>query len=623
MEEFEQLFAGQKATTGAIAAIKLSDRLLQASRRVVDLNVTWPISGTFLKQQGVTSGALLELGFEIARSNPTVTSGDNPMSEWIETLIEATDTGWKEKGMRSVAGGLSEWFEGFDLGPLLTDLSSDGHNGRWQMPEKLGKAIEYAGRLVMAARAIDDVNLKPEVKKADFLSHLVNLGGAYAGVQNGGPAQGLGIIEPNTLLFDENINFFADILWKGTDMTRGAQELKDYFQLFDAGKNTHENRVAALKFQTDILRAADQSPYLWQSLSEAFLLAPLFVQNNNGPLTVSFTRQGTLNAQSNEYVYTGKHPWERNLTRDEYAEEQRLWALSLVSEQANQIQSIALEFGITPDAIAGAIFWEAIENPYPVWRKLLPQGLVGAIPIASKLGIPGKIHVTQGRGKTVAEKLEDEGRVDPLTKPGDWKERAKRLSDPKWAIRYIGAILDRAADMYENAATEARKRDVRSFNIPRDYVNIRDQAGILGTLYQGGREEERAEAFERRRDSIAGVNTIRILFEKSGTLTSEQQDAVAELHEAITDFGRPRLPNEKMGPWISQYRWWIREYLRLSGVKPFSIDLTEMPELIMNSNGQFVGSGRTVLVPNTSYSRPLVIPVNENLLKRLKEEGKL
>jgi hypothetical protein len=41
------------------------------------------------------------------------------------------------------------------------------------------RAIEYAGRLVQAARAIDNVSLVEKVKKADSLSHLVNLGGAY------------------------------------------------------------------------------------------------------------------------------------------------------------------------------------------------------------------------------------------------------------------------------------------------------------------------------------------------------------------------------------------------------------------------------------------------------------
>jgi hypothetical protein len=101
---------------------------------------------------------------------------------------------------RSVAGGLSEWFDGFDMGPLLTDLSSDGYNGRWQMPEKLGKAIEYAGRLVMAARAIDDVNLVMEVKKAAFLSHLVNLGGAYAA------------LNPS----NDSVNSFLQLAWQNS-----------------------------------------------------------------------------------------------------------------------------------------------------------------------------------------------------------------------------------------------------------------------------------------------------------------------------------------------------------------------------------------------------------------------
>jgi hypothetical protein len=158
---------------------------LQSSRRVVDLNAKWVYNGisadSFLNWSGIVPDSLLKLGFEIARSNPTVTSGENPISEWIETLVETTDPiPWKSKGMRSVAGGLSEWFDGFDMGPLLKDLSADGYNGRNRMPGTLQKAIEYAGRLVMAARAIDDVSLVEEAKRANFLSHLVNLGGIYA-----------------------------------------------------------------------------------------------------------------------------------------------------------------------------------------------------------------------------------------------------------------------------------------------------------------------------------------------------------------------------------------------------------------------------------------------------------
>jgi hypothetical protein len=154
------------------------------------------------------------------------------MSEWIETLIEATDTGWKEKGMRSAAGGLSEWFEGFDLGPLLTDLSADGYNGRWQMPEKLGEAIDYAGRLVQAARAIDDVSLMPNVKKADFLSHLVNLGGAYSS------------FIPR---WSDSSGFFLETIKNaGTNETlvNGVSELEVFLKKYDTGSEKEDLRIA-------------------------------------------------------------------------------------------------------------------------------------------------------------------------------------------------------------------------------------------------------------------------------------------------------------------------------------------------------------------------------------------
>ncbi|NJM46882.1 MAG: hypothetical protein HC860_12605 [Alkalinema sp. RU_4_3] len=49
--------------------------------------------------------------------------------------------------MQSAAGGLSQWFNGFDLGPLLTDSSSAGYNGRNQMPGTLQKAIRLCGKI--------------------------------------------------------------------------------------------------------------------------------------------------------------------------------------------------------------------------------------------------------------------------------------------------------------------------------------------------------------------------------------------------------------------------------------------------------------------------------------------
>jgi hypothetical protein len=133
---------------------------------------------------------------------------------------------------QSVAGGLSEWFDGFGLGSLLTDLSSAGYNGRWQTVYSLEKAIEYAGRLVQAARAIDDVSLMPNVKKADFLSHLVNLGGAYSSFIPG---------------WSDSSGFFLETIKNaGTDETlvNGVSELKVFLKKYDTGSEKEDLKIA-------------------------------------------------------------------------------------------------------------------------------------------------------------------------------------------------------------------------------------------------------------------------------------------------------------------------------------------------------------------------------------------
>jgi hypothetical protein len=608
MEGFEQLFVGQKSPDRAIAAIKMTDRLLQASRRVVDLNAKWSwyngITGdSFLNYYGTVPNDLLKLGFEIARSNPTVTTGENPMSEWIETLVETTDpTAWKNKGMRSVAGGLSEWFDGFDLGPLLMDLSSDGYNGRWQMPEKLGKAIEYAGRLVMAARAIDDGNLVGEVKKADFLSHLVNLGGAYASTQLVDSVLDSNITVPNTGLFEENINFFADVLWKAKsegDMLRGSRELSEYFNLFDSGKNTHTNRISSLKLQTEILQVADR-PSRWSKLSEPFLLAPLFVQDGYAKVSESFSIPYLPTAQSNAGATSGLYPWIPRYTEEQidrlrdganangsnvggidstiraikYPEEQRLEALSLIKTHAKHIEAVARKNFVSSEAIAGVILWEALENPYPLLRADAGKIIPSFVPV-NTVGIAGKVHVNltlkqwlAGEKKTVSQKVEDEGYIE--YKYNSWQARAKSLKDPKIAIEYIGAIMNRAAKIYEQAADTARELDRQQTVSDRPTFNIREQAGILGALYQGGQEESRAKAFEARRTA-----ETRFLERLEDMLRNPMITDPFDLTREIAKVTPLLDSSEKMGPWVSQYRWYIRSELAGGGASAFYIGVLD------------------------------------------------
>ncbi len=149
-------------------------------------------------------------------------------------------------------------------------------------------------------------------------------------------------------------------------------------------------------------------------------------------------------------------------------EAQRLEAVNIVRNECSNIKGEAKGKNITSEAIAGAILWEAIENPY---KRTF-----------SRLG-PGKVHPTELLGKSEAERVEEESRVAPPA--SGTEERTNRLRQPRWAITYIAAIMRRHADNYRNIAG----------------VDISSNTGVLCTLYQGGNSEERARRLaERRRD---------------------------------------------------------------------------------------------------------------------------
>jgi predicted chitinase len=111
-------------------------------------------------QDAVFLKNLAEVAFGITRVNPTVTTKENPVSEWIELLLE--------NKVDSAAGGLSDWFSAFVAEPLSTR--------RGQML----RGLNYAIGLVQMASDVIDPDLDQRVLRADFLSHLVNLGGTYS-----------------------------------------------------------------------------------------------------------------------------------------------------------------------------------------------------------------------------------------------------------------------------------------------------------------------------------------------------------------------------------------------------------------------------------------------------------
>jgi hypothetical protein len=578
---------------------------------------------------------LLQLGYEIVKVKPTTTADNaTEASTWIETILEKGND-------RTSAAGLSEF-----LGGAKTK-------------DDRIKTLQFAQRLVKVADAVDDPVLDREVLRSDFLSELVNLGGSYTSIQQGGPASDYQVMGPNTSLFHESINFFLDIIWKSNNLTGlqvGAVELSKYFNLFDSTQNTHSNRLATLELQTSILRLVDEAPYLWDKFSETLLLAPFFI--SDGQKTIAaFPTNGTIVAQSDPGAYTGKHPWEYRITDKEYAdyvtkyqsqiqrgipgilksipdstsiesrmyqEKQRVWALTIISENAKYIEEVARKRLISPEAIAGAILWESAENPYSLSRRIFPEETPGLGIVNNKMGILGKIHLNvtpkerlAGVSKTVAQKVEEEGLV--AYRPKDWQERAKLLVDPKIAIDYIGAIMERAAKIYEDEARRAR----RDFDRVREYddrrlYNIRDQAGILTALFQGGSEEERAKRFEIRRS-----NDINLL----NSLNQYLEEAFSEMNLPKSNYliqsvvgTTPVLSvNEKMGPWVSQYRWFLREYLYKSGAYPIGININQLyiPKSVPNSyriRSEIIEDIITIGMAGS-------IPMNPNLVNRLKSEG--
>jgi hypothetical protein len=176
-------------------------------------------------------------------------------------------------------------------------------------------------------------------------------------------------------------------------------------------------------------------------------------------------------------------------------ERQRLRALALISERRFEIHALAGRHRVCADAIAGAILWDALENPYR--RPFLHLG-------------PGKVHPFQLARKSAARRAEEAGLV-PFAPAGP-VSRLRILRRPEGALAYIAAILAYHAANYEAIAG----------------VDIRGDAPVLCTLYQGGDSEVRAARLARRR--------------------------------ALDPGARPRAADE-MGPWVASHRGFIRALL--------------------------------------------------------------
>jgi hypothetical protein len=164
----------------------------------------------------------------------------------VDTLWEGK-TVWTNKEKESVAIGMSEWMDGFrfkGVRPDTTDTNTLWSNLWVNLRDNRAlseKAFDYAGRLMQAARAIGDVNLKPEVKKADFLSHLVNLGGTYATFN----------LNTSSVLPTESC---LSALSRGQNIQVGSDKLKAFLQNLGASNN----QKTLMQFERKLLLSLPQ-----------------------------------------------------------------------------------------------------------------------------------------------------------------------------------------------------------------------------------------------------------------------------------------------------------------------------------------------------------------------------
>jgi hypothetical protein len=108
-----------------------------------------------------------------------------------------------------------------------------------------------------------------------------------------------------------------------------------------------------------------------------------------------------------------------------------------------QIIAAEKRFNVDRRAIAGAIAWEALENPHPTFFLWPGAGKVHSVGYYSGTHIPGII----GGPPSSAESVEQMGY---LKKQSWWYSRSAVLKTPTGAIFYIAAIMRMGADLAEN-----------------------------------------------------------------------------------------------------------------------------------------------------------------------------
>ena len=151
-----------------------------------------------------------------------------------------------------------------------------------------------------------------------------------------------------------------------------------------------------------------------------------------------------------------------------------------LADHALTIKRVAAKRRVDARAIAGAIAWEALQNPYPYEMTWF-----GRDPILGKMHLPTTEHEAEADRNWV---FATEAR-GYMARRGAAERKRLLESDDEVAIEYIGAIMALVAD-------EAHEYG----------IEVRAAPGALAWAYQEkGPEAWRAKLWDKRRDSLRGV----------------------------------------------------------------------------------------------------------------------
>ena len=204
--DLEKIMTGMNAQK-LIQSFEYSQVLMDSSARMVLVDSsarTVPFSSGFGSEHPRHDAGVLreltELGFELSRVGATNPAGmATESSAWLEAVME---------GNAKLAGeGLSQFAESLNQ----PDFGNNDY------AKAMEEAIDYAQRLVQVAGAVDDPVLDAEVMRSDTLSELVNLGGAYAALED--PYR------------SSNISgFFLATLFENVNTNQVGSELETFFK---------------------------------------------------------------------------------------------------------------------------------------------------------------------------------------------------------------------------------------------------------------------------------------------------------------------------------------------------------------------------------------------------------